>query len=206
MRVIGITGGVGAGKSTVLSMLRELCSCEVIMSDDVAKEIMAKGGPLTDEAIRLFGNEAYLSDGSLNKPLIASMIYGDGALLKEWNAAVHPAVNREIFDRIERARESRAYEFLFVESALLIENRYDAVCDEFWYVYAPEAVRKERLRLARGYDDSKTESIMQSQLDDAEFRKHCAFVVDTGDSIENTRRILQNKLAEYGRMNIDRGV
>lgn len=197
MRVIGITGGVGAGKSTVLSMLKEICSCEVIMSDDIAKEVMAKGGPLTDEAQRLFGDEVYLPDGTLNKPLIASSIYGSGELLQKWNAAVHPTVNREIFGRIARARESSDYDFLFVESALLIENGYSDVCDELWYVYADEKTRKERLRLDRGYDDAKTESIMRSQLDEEEFRKHCAFVVDTGGGIENTRRILQNRLEEY---------
>lgn len=197
MKVIGITGGVGAGKSTVLCMLKELCSCEVIVSDDVAKRIMEYGGPLTQEAQRLFGKEAYLPDKELNKPLIAAKIYSDEELLKRWNMAVHPAVNREIRSGIERARESGLYDFVFVESALLIENGYENICDEIWYIYAAASVRRERLRISRGYDDAKTDGIMQSQLDDSQFRKHCDFVVDTGGGIENTRHILQNRLEVY---------
>ena len=200
MKVIGITGGVGAGKSTVLAMLKELCSCEVIVSDDVAKCIMAKGGPLTQEAERLFGSGAYLPDGELNKPLIASMIYGDDELLRRWNRAVHPAVNREIHEQIALARESGRYDFVFVESALLIENGYENVCDEIWYIYADASVRRERLRASRGYDDAKTDGIMNSQLDDAQFRSHCDFVVDTGNGIENTKHILQNRLEVYKQM------
>ncbi|MCM1307032.1 MAG: dephospho-CoA kinase [Butyrivibrio sp.] len=197
MRVIGITGGVGAGKSTVLAMLKELCRCELIIADDVAKSIMEKGGPLTGEALRLFGSGAYLTDGTLNRSLIASAIYGDAELLKRWNGAVHPAVNREIRLRIERARKSGLYDFIFVEAALLIENGYGEICDELWYVYADETARRERLRVSRGYDDAKTESIMKNQLDDAQFRRHCDFVVDTGGGIENTRHILQNRLEVY---------
>lgn len=197
MKVIGITGGVGAGKSTVIMMLRELCVCRIIMADDVAKEIMAKGGALTGQAERLFGAEAYLADGSLNKTHIAYMIYADSKLLERWNSIVHPAVNAEIYRRIDEARQSRQYEFTFIEAALLIENGYDRICDELWYVYADAEVRKERLLKQRGYDYAKTESIIKSQLSDEEFRRKCSFVIDTGTELEQVKQILQNRLEVY---------
>lgn len=198
MKIIGITGGVGAGKSTVLAMLKELCACTAICSDDVAKELTAKDGPLAGEAVRLFGEAVYLPDGGLNKPLIASKIYGDEELLRRWNLAVHPTVNQEIRRRIDQAAQSGFYAFVFVESALLIENGYENICDELWYVYADEGTRRERLRVQRGYDDTRTDGILHNQLDDAAFRRHCDFVIDTDGSLDAVRQVLQNRLELYG--------
>lgn len=200
MKVIGITGGVGAGKTTVLAMLRELCSCTAIVADDVAKEMMSADGPLAAEARRLFGEKAYLPDGELNRAHIAAAVYGSGELLEKWNSVVHPAVNRKICGMIKEAADSGLYDFIFVEAALLIENGYDRVCDELWYVYADEAARVERLRLQRGYDEARSRDIMRSQLDDGKFREACDFVIDTGRGFEHTRRQLQNRLEVYGQM------
>lgn len=197
MKVIGITGGVGAGKSTVLKMLKELCRCEIIMADDVAKSIMVKGGPISDTAIELFGKEAYLSDGSLNRPYIAALIYGNEALRKKWDDAVHPAVNGMILSMIEKCREEKKEDFVFVEAALLIENHYDKICDEIWYIYASEDVRKKRLKAQRGYTDEKSDGIIRRQMSDDEFRSHCSFVISTECTETETRAILQNKLEEY---------
>lgn len=196
MKVIGVTGGVGAGKSTVLHMLKELCRCEIIMADDEAKKLMEYGGVLSETAIRLFGKEAY-DDGVLNRPYIASRIYSDEALKDEWINAVHPAVNRHILDTVSEFRKSGSCDYVFIEAALLIENGYDAVCDELWYVYASEDVRRMRLRESRGYTDERITGIFDSQMKDDEFRKHCVFVIDTGISMENTYNTVKNKLEEY---------
>lgn len=200
MRVIGITGGVGAGKSTVLHMLEELCNCKIIVADDVAKKIMSYDGPLTMKALELFGEEAYGPDGELGRNHISKMIYADDALREKWSNAVHPEVNKEIYGQIDAARAEGKYDFVFVEAALLIENGYDRICDELWYVYAPEDIRSARLMESRGYSQDKIESIFRSQMKDEEFRKHCRFVIDTGVSVECTYNALKNKLEEYSRM------
>lgn len=197
MKIIGVTGGVGAGKSTVLHMLEKLCRCKIIMADDVAKEMMNYGGPLTDKALQLFGDNAYDSFGKLNKEHIASIIYADDAVRAKWNDAVHPAVNNAVYNEIKNAGNSNEYDFVFVEAALLIENKYDEICDELWYVYADADVRRERLIAQRGYSHSKIDGIFDSQMSDDDFRKHCDFIIDTGKSIENTYDILKNKLEEY---------
>lgn len=103
MKVIGITGGVGAGKSTVLHMLKELCRCEIIMADDVAKELMNYGQSLCDMAIRLFGTKAYDENKELDRAYIASKIYADESLRTQWTDVVHPAVNKHILDKISEA-------------------------------------------------------------------------------------------------------
>lgn len=197
MKVIGVTGGVGAGKSTVLHMLKELCRCEIIMADDVAKELMNYGQSLCDTALRLFGTKAYDENKELDRAYIASKIYADETLKTQWTDVVHPAVNRHIHDKISEAGISEKYDFVFIEAALLIENGYDSICDELWYVYASEDVRRDRLKKSRGYSDARITGIFDSQMKEEEFRKHCDFIIDTGISMENTYNTVKNKLEEY---------
>lgn len=196
MKKIGITGGVGAGKSTVLFLLKKLCNCEIIMADDVAKELMQKGNILASKAYELFGKNAYDEQGLLNRNYIAEIIYNNPSVMKEWESAVHPATNSKILALIEQAAEN-SRDFVFIEAALLIENNYDKICDEIWYVYADENIRRERLKRERLYTDSKIDSIFNGQMSDAEFRKHSSFVIDTGGSMEATSMQLENKLEEY---------
>lgn len=196
MKKIGITGGVGAGKSTVLSLLKKLCNCEIIMADNVAKELMQKGNILSSKAYELFGENAYDEQGLLNRNYIAEIIYNNPSVMKEWENAVHPATNSKILALIEQAADS-SRDFVFIEAALLIENNYDKICDEIWYVYADENIRRERLKRERLYSDTKINSIFNGQISDAEFRKHSSFVIDTGGSMEATSMQLENKLEEY---------
>ena len=196
MRVIGITGGVGAGKSTVLSMLLELCKCRIIMADDVAKNMMEYHGNLSGDIIRIFGSEAY-EDGILNRAHIASLMYGDSRLMEEWTSIIHPAVNKEIAEYIKKEKNNGEVDFVFIESALLIEHNYEKICDELWYVFADADTRIERLKMQRGYSREKSESIIAKQLSDEMFREKCNFVIDTSKDLSFTRSIIKNKLAEY---------
>lgn len=196
MKIIGITGGVGAGKSTVLSFLKKKCNCEIIMADDVAKELMKKGNILSEKAYELFGEKAYDENGFLNRNHIAEIVYNDPSIMKEWEDAVHPATNSRIFSLINDAKKKNA-DFVFIEAALLIENNYNEICDEIWYVFADEETRRNRLKSERKYSDAKIDSIFASQMKDTEFRKHCRFVIDTSGSVEATALQLENKLEEY---------
>lgn len=196
MRVIGVTGGVGAGKSTVLSMLKELCNCEIVMADDIAKDMMEPDGGLYQELIRIFGDKAY-ENGVLNRKYIAEQMYNNDSLKREWTAIVHPAVNSRIFSIIDDAKKTQKVDYVFIEAALLIENGYDRICDEIWYVFADAGTRIERLQKQRGYTPEKTGAIMDSQLSDDIFRSKSQFVIDTGHDIESTYNILKNKLSEY---------
>ncbi len=197
MRIIGITGGVGAGKSTVLSLLKELCCCRIIMADDVAKGLMVKDGVLGAAAVELFGSEAFNADGSLNTAHISGIMYNNQDIKSRWNGIVHPAVNKAIYDELDSAAESGLYDFAFVEAALLIENGYDRICDEIWYIHASVEERLKRLSDNRGYSNDKSLSIMNCQLSEAEFRQKCSYVIDNGVSVEFTRKQLENKLEEY---------
>ncbi|SFP92419.1 dephospho-CoA kinase [Butyrivibrio proteoclasticus] len=176
--IIGITGGVGAGKSTLLSYIRDNYNCLVIMSDDVANDIKKKGYPAYDALVEALGKEILSDDGEIDKALMAKAIFNNKNKLKTVNNILHPAVNQYIINIVDDERKRGVYDFVFVEAALLIENGYDKIVDELWYVYADEDTRRKRLKASRGYSDQKVTDIFKSQLCDEVFREHCAFVID----------------------------
>lgn len=197
MRIIGITGGVGAGKTMVLNLLEELCNCKIIMADDTAKKLMNFDGVLGRAAIELFGKEAFLPDKSLNTSHISAIMYNNSEIKNKWTGIVHPAVNQEIYNEINNARLDQRYDFVFVEAALLIENKYDRICDEIWYIYTDMEERIKRLEFGRGYTREKSLSIIKCQMSHEEFVQKCSFVIDNGVDIEFTKKQLENKLEEY---------
>ena len=195
--IIGITGGVGAGKSTVLGYIGEHYNCRIILSDDVANDIKKKGYPAYDKLVELLGEGILGADGEIDRGKMASAIFNNKNILKNVNNILHPAVNTFIINIIEDEKARGELDFVFVEAALLIENGYDKIADELWYVYASENVRRQRLRSSRGYSDEKITDILGKQLDDATFRKHCQFVIDNSGSLQEAAAQIDQRLSEF---------
>ena len=197
MRVIGVTGGVGAGKSTVLDVLSELTSCIIIRTDDVAKETILPDGAAYSRVVELLGREVLADDGvMIDRKKMAAAIFTDEDLCAKVNAVIHPLTMQEVKKRIAEAEKKGVYEFVFVEAALLIEAGYDSICEEFWYVYVPEEERIKRLMASRGYSREKCLDIMANQLSDEEFRKHCRYVIDNSSDSQTLLVRLQAVLKE----------
>ena len=95
------------------------------------------------------------------------------------------------------AAEKAGTEYVFVEAALLIEEKYDEICDELWYIYADEEVRKERLIEGRGYSEKKVREIMANQLSEDEFSSHCDFEIDNSGDFEETKKQLDHRMKKY---------
>jgi dephospho-CoA kinase len=197
--IIGVTGGVGAGKSTVLDYIKEHYNCRVILSDNVANEIKKKGYPAYERLIDALGTEILGDDGEIDKKKMAAAIFGDEDKLLAVNNILHPAVNEYIIKTIDTERQRYELDFLFVEAALLIENGYKQVVDELWYVYAAEDIRRARLVSSRGYSDEKISGIFKKQLTDEVFRKNADFIIDNGGSLEDMARQIDNKIGEWRR-------
>jgi dephospho-CoA kinase len=192
--IIGITGGVGAGKSTLLSYIRDNYNCLVILSDDVANDIKKKGYPAYEALVEALGREILSDDGEIDKALMAKAIFNDKNKLKTVNNILHPAVNQYIINIVDDERKRGVYDFVFVEAALLIENGYDKIVDEMWYVYADEDTRRKRLKASRGYSDQKVTDIFKSQLSDETFREHCEFVIDNSGEDSKAFSEIDNRL------------
>ncbi|MCR4806176.1 MAG: dephospho-CoA kinase [Lachnospiraceae bacterium] len=204
MKVIGITGGIGAGKTTVLNIIRETCSCYILLADEAAHEVKKKGHVCYDELVSLLGSGILGADGEIDKPMMADIIFkkGNEELLEQVNDIIHPRVREYILEKIEEYRKLRSVDYFFIEAALLIEDGYREICDELWYIYAPRDVRAGRLKESRNYTDDKIRNIMDKQKDDSFFRANCDRVIDNPGSLLETRRQIEAILSgesDYGR-------
>ena len=125
-------------------------------------------------------------DGELDRARIADAVFADERLRLAVNAIIHPAVKKAVLCEIEEAGRA-GYELFVLEAALLIEDHYDEILDEIWYVYAPRRERIRRLVSERGYSQQKAKEIMRSQLTEKAFRAHADRVIDNGGSFEQTK-------------------
>lgn len=179
MRLIGLTGGVGAGKTTVLKALQQFFHARVLIADEIAHELMEPGTPCYRKLREVFASEdIWLRNGCINRPKLAQVLFSDETKRETLNAIVHPAVKEYICGEAEKERQAGVYECVVVEAALLIEEHYDKICDELWYVYASPETRKKRLMENRGYSAEKVAQMFAAQLSDEVFRSHCTVVID----------------------------
>ncbi len=185
MKLIGITGGIGAGKSEIIKYIKELLGsgCQVYLADEVAHLVQAPGEGAYEKIVALLGRDILLRDGEIDKAKMAQKIFSNGDLLEEVNAIVHPAVMDFLLDRIEEAKKE-GISFFFIEAALLIECGYCEILDELWYIYADEAIRRKRLKESRGYSDAKIDAILKAQNTEAIFRDAAQVVIDNSGSLE----------------------
>lgn len=189
MRFIGITGGVGAGKSKILSYLEGKPDTAVLLADEIAHGLMEPGTECYRKIIETFGAEKIcLSGGGLDRRKLAEVIFSVEENRRRMNGIVHPAVKEYIKKRAAEERERGALKLLVLEAALLIEEHYDEICDELWYIYAREDVRRERLMRSRGYSGEKVAQIFASQLSEEEYRNACRVVIDNNGSVEEAFR------------------
>lgn len=197
MRLIGITGGVGAGKSTILEYIQAHYLCRIYLADQVAHAVREPGQPCHEALTALLGREILEEDGRIHRGRMAEKIFASPDLLRQVNAIVHPAVRVFLLGEIEKARQEGGVELFFIEAALLIECGYREIVDEMWYIYAAEDVRRERLLRSRGYSAEKTERIMESQLTEKAFRAGSDFVIDNSGAPEAAFRQIRGKLEGY---------
>lgn len=183
MKVIGITGGVGAGKSTVVGILQKHYTIEYLHCDAIAHELMERGGSAHEELISLFGEDLVNADGTLNRSKLYERAFL-GDRVEELNACVHPKVRIYVEERIASLRAAAFEGLVLIEAALLIEAGYKDICDELWYVHAPVEMRRARLKANRGYSDERVDSVMAEQATEELFFSQSDFVVYNDSSQE----------------------
>lgn len=157
---------------------------------------MEPGGSCYEPVRRLFGDGVKNPDGTLNRRAIGQIVFGNEASLKKLNAVIHPAVKEYIKEQIAIAKESGRKLFV-IEAALLIEDDYGAICDELWYIYTSEPVRRQRLKENRGYTDEYITRIMGEQLPEEVFRRECGWTLDNSFSFENTKEQIDKRMKQY---------
>ena len=194
---VGITGGVGAGKSEIIEYLRQNTNCRILLADRYAEELEKRGNVCYEPLVKLLGTDILGEDLEIDRKKMAAKMFGDPEITKAVNDIVHPAVKEGILEMISRYRQENEIDFFFLEAALLIECGYKNILDEIWYVHADVEIRKDRLKKSRGYSDGKIDKILASQLDSASFIANADFVIYNSESLENSYRQIDKHLNMY---------
>lgn len=194
MKVYGITGGAGTGKSEVIKMLQQNFGGCVIMSDEVARELMQKGNISYQLIVEYFGRDILMDDGEIDRKKLADHVFNNKEALEKLNSMTHPYVKEEIRKLIAEAEASGECRFVALESAILLECGYEDICDEFWYVYTKPEIRRQRMKETRNYSDEKVDSVMRNQQLDEVFFEQCSFVIKNNTTLSDVYAQLKEKL------------
>ena len=194
MKVYGITGGAGTGKSEVIKMLQQNFGGCVIMSDEVARELMRKGNISYQLIVEYFGRDILMDDGEIDRKKLADHVFNNKEALEKLNSMTHPYVKEEIRKLIAEAEASGECRFVALESAILLECGYEDICDEFWYVYTKPEIRRQRMKETRNYSDEKVDSVMRNQQPDEVFFEQCSFVIKNNTTLSDVYAQLKEKL------------
>lgn len=192
MKILGITGGVGSGKSEILKYLKEEYGAAVCQMDETARKLQRSGTECFRKIVEAFGSGIVGGDGELDRRKLGERVFSDPEELRLLNSIVHPEVLRCVQEDIE-AHAAAGTELYVLEAALLPEVGR-GLCDELWYIYVPEEVRRERLKASRQYTDGKITDMIASQPSEEDFREACMAVIDNGGPFENTQRQIGDRL------------
>ena len=187
MKIIGITGGVGSGKSEILNILKNDYQAKVIQSDHVAHELMVPGAKSYDAIVQAFGNEILNEDQTINRPILGEIVFHDETKLSLLNSITHKNVDEEILSRIDQFEKEEPEGLLVIESALLVGAGYEKRFDQLWYIYTREEVRYERLKASRGYSDEKIKQMIEKQQKEEEFKSMASNIIDNSGDLEDTK-------------------
>lgn len=177
MKKIGVTGGIGSGKTFVCHILEKM-GYPVFYTDLIAKDIMTSDPILKEQIKTLFGAAAYFQDGTLNKQLVASAIFSDESVRLKVNSYVHPAVYRA-FDEWAKQHVSK---LVFIESALMIETGFYKELDKVILVVADEITRLHRVAKRDNIPHDKVQERMMVQSNDEHKKTLADFVIDNSEN------------------------
>lgn len=186
MRRIGLTGGIGSGKSTVARFLRDL-GAEVIDADRVGHEVYLPGTIGWTRVVDAFGRDIVAADGAIDRKKLGAIVFASPDALKRLNAIVHPLIADAVGARLERASADGRVPAAVVEAAVLLEAGWDALVDEVWVVVATADLATERVVRERGLDPEDVRRRIASQLSDDERVRRADCVVRNAGSIEDLR-------------------
>ncbi|NDV69577.1 dephospho-CoA kinase [Dysgonomonas sp. 25] len=177
MQIIGITGGIGSGKSSV-SEIFKLCGIPVYIADDESKRLTDTSPVIREKLTALFGESLY-EGGKLNKPLLASIIFSDKKKLEMVNSIIHPEVRKDLLRWVEERKND--YPILATEAAIMFESGFNKLADKMITIYAPVETRIRRIVRRDNTSVEKARERINAQMSDEEKVKLSDFVIMADD-------------------------
>jgi dephospho-CoA kinase len=193
LKLIGLTGGVGSGKSTVAAILRDL-GADIVDADEASHAVYAPGTPGFDAVVLEFGPE-YVRGGEIDRARLGHLVFDDADARRRLNAIVHPLVRDWMAERTREAAE-RGAAVVIQDVPLLYENRLEDLFSSIVLVYAPEDVQLERLVEGRGLDPDRARAMIAAQMPIDEKRRRAHHVIDNSGTREETRRQVEEMWAQ----------
>ena len=192
MYIIGLTGGVGSGKTEAAKIIQELSEAELLLADELGHLVMKKGTECYEKITECFGKEILAADGEIHRGRLSEIVFHAPEKLELLNSIVHPAVLSYMRKYIEERKGVNG--ILILESAIMFESGCDKLCDEVWFISVPQEVRVKRLMESRGYSKEKSVSIISRQMKAEEFRGRCQREIVNAGTIGELRDILKQVL------------
>jgi dephospho-CoA kinase len=185
MKVIGLTGGIGSGKSTVAGLLKELGAAAMDL-DKVGHDVQKKGGGAYPQILAAFGGSILSADGEIDRAKLGAIVFNDAAALQKLDAIIHPVIDKVAADAIERFR-CEGFNVVVIEAAAMLESRRGFHVDEVWVTIAPEAVVLSRLKTRSGYSEKESLARIRSQMKNVARIKRADVVIDTDCSLKELK-------------------
>jgi dephospho-CoA kinase len=195
MLTIGLTGGIGSGKSTVAQILGEF-GAPILDADKVAHTTYAPGAPAYDAVVAAFGADIVAPDRTIDRKKLGAVVFGSPERLNKLTSIVWPATFESIRRNVAELRAGGTKLPIVVEAAILIEANWHPLFDEIWLVRASREQVIARIESQRGLKPAETEARIRAQLSDEERAKHASLVIENNGSMEELRELLKTVWAE----------
>jgi dephospho-CoA kinase len=179
--LIGLTGNIGSGKSTVLAMLEQL-GARIVDADGLVHEVMDKGTPVWQAVVDTFGEAVLDEAGRIDRQKLGSVVFEDPQALKRLEEIVHPAVDESFRELMQNAEEP----VIALEAVKLIQSGVHQMLNSLWLVTCPEEERLRRLVEDRGLDPEEVQERLRAQMPEEEQARWADVVIDNGGTLERT--------------------
>jgi len=188
MYIIGLTGGIASGKSTVSNILRQL-GAYIIDADKLAREVVLPGEPGWKEVVEYFGHEILLPDKTINRKVLAEKIFSNSAAKKQLEEIIHPRIRAKVEAAMQQAA-LQGYDIVVLDVPLLLEVGWHDMADEVWVVFIDAETQLSRLMARDGLDRLQAIRRLNSQMALTEKRKFADIIINNNGSVDNTRQQL----------------
>jgi dephospho-CoA kinase len=189
--IIGLTGGIGSGKSVVGRILAEL-GAHVIDTDKVGHRVYAPGSEGFTRLVATFGRDIVAADGTIDRKRLGAVVFGDAERRAALNAIVHPLIFGEILREIGEQRSAGFTGHIVLEAPILVEAKGTGLVDQIWVVTAPGAAVRARLTSDRAMTDAEIDARVAAQLDDAERRRHADVILENDGDLATLRKVIES--------------
>jgi dephospho-CoA kinase len=186
MHIIGLTGGIASGKSTVAKMLSQL-GVPIIDADTLAREVVMPGEPAYQAIISRFGDHILNVDGTINRTLLGSIIFADSNLRHELEKITHPAIRQRVLNKLSELEKSGATIVVYM-APLLIESGATSIVDDIWVVYVDEEMQILRLMERDGINRAQAFERINSQMPIEEKKLSGTVIIDNRGTLSETER------------------